>query len=30
MFTISQVMAKNIESVTPDTTIKEVAEALGC
>lgn len=28
MFTISQVMAKNIESVTPDTTIKEVAEAL--
>lgn len=28
MFTISQVMAKNIESVTPNTSIKEVAEKL--
>ncbi len=28
MFSIQQVMAKNIESVTPDTTIKEVAEIL--
>jgi CBS domain-containing protein len=28
MFTISQVMAKNLKSVSPDTTIKEVAEIL--
>ena len=28
MFTISQVMAKNIESVSPNATIKEVAEEL--
>ena len=28
MFTISQVMAKKIRTVTPDTTIREVAEIL--
>ena len=28
MFTISQVMAKNLKSVSPSTTIKEVAEIL--
>ena len=28
MFTIEQVMAKNLVSVTPDTTIKSVAEML--
>lgn len=28
MFSLSQVMAKNIKTVTPDTTIKEVAELL--
>ena len=28
MFTIPQVMAKNIRSVTPETTIKEVAQVL--
>jgi CBS domain-containing protein len=28
MFTISQVMAKNLKSVSSDTTIKEVAEIL--
>ncbi|MBT8258547.1 MAG: CBS domain-containing protein [Bacteroidia bacterium] len=28
MFTIEQVMAKNVMSVTPDTSIKEVAEIL--
>lgn len=28
MFTVPQVMAKNIRSVTPTTTIKEVAEVL--
>lgn len=28
MFTISQVMAKNLVKVSPDTTIKEVAEIL--
>lgn len=28
MFTISQVMAKNMETVSPKTTIKEVAELL--
>ena len=28
MFTISQVMAKNVESVAPNTTVKEVAEEL--
>ena len=28
MFTIAQVMAKNVNSVTPQTTIKEVAQIL--
>jgi len=28
MFSLSQVMAKNIKTVAPDTTIKEVAELL--
>jgi CBS domain-containing protein len=28
MFSIQQVMAKNLKSVSPDTTIKEVAEIL--
>ncbi len=28
MFTISQVMAKNLKSVSPSTTVKEVAEIL--
>ncbi|MEJ2583661.1 MAG: CBS domain-containing protein [Robiginitalea sp.] len=28
MFSLPQVMAKNIKTVTPDTTIKEVAELL--
>ena len=28
MFTITQVMAKNVKSVTPEATVKEVAELL--